>query len=74
MNPFWLIGYGRLVWDRTITAFVPISVLNKVVDSEVMDRFRFMDEAECDYQVSELHAIGCTDAHKKGYGTGKKVT
>jgi hypothetical protein len=74
-GPFWLIGYGELVWDRTITAFVPMSVLRSgsaPLSWEVLDRFRFTDESVCDAQIKELRVLGCSQVSKKEYGIGQK--
>ena len=68
---FWMIGYGKVVWDRTITAFVPMAVLKGSMSSpvarEVIDRFAFDNEAEVDAQVTELKALGVDQVVKKGY-------
>lgn len=66
---FWLIGYGELLWDRTVTAFVPMAVIKTggVLYHILLDRFMFLDEAECDEQVRELEALGCSYLKKKAY-------
>jgi hypothetical protein len=68
---FWLIGYGELLWDRTITAFVPMSVIQvkkgTPIHADLLDKYRFMSELEVDVQMAELTALGCTYCKKKEY-------
>ncbi len=73
-KPFWMIGYGETVWDRTLMAFVPMSILQspKPISHEIIDRFRYADEGEADAQMDELKRLGCSQVVKKGY-RGEKI-
>lgn len=68
-TPFWLLSYGSLIWDRTISAFVPMSILQGVIDEEVINKFQFFNEDEIKAQISELKALGVhePDMHVKVY-------
>lgn len=79
-SEFWLIefkgerGTGSLVYDRTLLAFVPISVLSsgKVTQSEVMARFGYLDKDQVETQVKELQAMGAY-AKSISYTLSKRV-
>jgi hypothetical protein len=55
---FWLIGYGPLVWDRSIMGFIPVTVLEKTSPREAMERMWFLEEAEAQAQADECRALG----------------
>ena len=64
---FWLIGYGNLVYDRAINAFVPGNILHAEITRETLNRLTFDHEEDADTLVQELVSLGCKDATKKGY-------